>query len=114
MGFESTEKIDVVARSPHTEGYDLIAVDSDQIKDETRRYRLMIEKLSSYAGYVESGQFYEDTPDAHGKEIRFCIIHKSPPNEAMEQVEAIKPRNSPDLRFPVLFYTQEEYMKKND
>ncbi|MFW9880859.1 MAG: hypothetical protein ACFFG0_47970 [Candidatus Thorarchaeota archaeon] len=47
--------VDVIVKSPHIDGYDLLLVDGGEISDEIKRYNLMIDKLTSYANFVLSG-----------------------------------------------------------
>ncbi|ABC30321.1 hypothetical protein HCH_03579 [Hahella chejuensis KCTC 2396] len=111
MSLKNTDLIDVIAQSPHFDGYDIIAVDSGDIVDEIERYNLMIKKLSSYMEYIASGQVLENNPDMEGKNFRLCVLCKTEPNEAMLQVEALKTRTEPSFRFPVLVTTQQAYLE---
>jgi len=111
MSLRDTELVDFIVENPHTEGFDLIALDSGDIEDPTQRYNCMIEKLKNYLCFVLDGQLYEQNPQAKEKPIRFCIISDIPPNEAMLKVEAIKPHDDPSACFPVAFYSQNEYFE---
>ena len=110
MSLLNTSNVDITVKSPHFDGYDLIAIDSGDIVDQVERYNKMIEKLTNYMEYVVSGQVYDQTPDAKGKEIRFCVLCAVPPNEAMLNVEGLKTRNEPTHRFSVLVTNQESYV----
>ena len=109
MSLRNTDTIDIVIQSPYIEGYDLIAYDSGDVDDPVDRYTLLIDKLTNYAQFVQSGRFYEESPQARGKPIRFCVVSHTPPNEAMRRIEAIAPRGDDSTRFPVAFYLQSEY-----
>lgn len=113
MSLLDHNSVDIVVRSPHIEGFDLIALDVGDIEDEVKRYNALIAKLSAYSHYVSSGQFCKDHPDAEGSAVRFCVLYKSPPNEAMMRVDAIKPRDNPSLRFSVIFQAQEDYFDRD-
>jgi hypothetical protein len=103
MSLRDTDQIDVIVDSPHTDGFDLLIVESGDIDDPIERYVLMVEKLSNYAQYVLGGQLFEHSPEAEGKTIRFCVISTTEPNEAMRKVDTIKSREDPSVRFPVVF-----------
>ena len=112
MSREQTETIDFIADSPHHEGFDLIVLESGDITDEIERYTLLLEKLRTYASYVALGDFKEAFPEADAKEVRIVVICATPANEAMLQISAIKPRDMPYLRFPVVFTSKEEYLSE--
>lgn len=112
MPLRDTRSVDIIVKSPHHDGYDLILVDGGEVGDEVERYNLLIEKLTWYATYVLSGEFTDTYSDAQGKEVQFCVVCKTPPNEAMLKVEAIKPRDDPSRRFRVVVTTQEGYLSK--
>jgi len=109
MSLRNTDTIDIVVQSPHVEGYDLIAYDPGDVDDPVERYTLMIDKLTNYARFVQSGQFYEQNPQARGHVVRLCVVSHTAPNEAMRRIEAIAPRGDDSTRFPVAFYLQSEY-----
>lgn len=113
MALENTNQIDIIVKSPHTNGYDLILADGGEVKDEIKRYTFIVDKLTAYASYVLGGQFADEYPDAKDKEIRFCVVCRTSPNEAMLKLEAIKHRSNPEVRFPVIVQTQKEYLKKS-
>jgi len=70
----------------------------------------MINKLGAYAHFVIGGQFYETHPEGKGKPVRFCVICRTSPNEAMLKVEGIKPRNNPGTNIPVVFQMADNYL----
>jgi hypothetical protein len=110
MSLQTTDTIDVIVKSPHIDGYDLIAVDAGEITDQIERYNLMIDKLTTYMNYVTSDEFFSEYPDAAEKGIRLCVLCTEEPNEAMKNVEALKTRNEPIQRFEVLVTTQKNYL----
>ena len=112
MSLRNTDSIDIIVQNPHGEGYDLIVFDAGDIDDEIERYTLLVEKLSAYANYVCGGQLAEEQPDAEPSKVRFVVISDEPPNQAMLQIQAMKPRELPDMRFPVVFTTKEGYLQK--
>ena len=111
MTLSQTSVIDFVVKSKQTGGFDLLIIDGGEYADEMQRYNLLLEKLSTYAEYVVSGQFAKEQPESAGKELRLCFIwDELPPNESMKRVEAIKPPNDPTVRFPVVFLKVQEYL----
>ena len=56
MAFADAKTVDLVVKSPHFDGYDLIAADSPQREEEVARYTRMMEKLSSYVQFAAGGQ----------------------------------------------------------
>ena len=110
MPLKDTTKVDVIVKSPHTGGYDLIVVDSGDVSDEIERYNLLLEKLKCYSSFVLSGQLKKSNPESEGKEIRFCVVCQVPPNAAMLQLQALKPSDNSSERFSVLITTQDGYL----
>ncbi len=111
MSLKELSAVDIIVKSPHTGGYDLIVVDSGDTDDETERYTLLVEKLTNYASFVAAGDLVKSCPDAEGQTVRFCVVCQAPPNNAMLQVQAISPSSDPTARFPVLVATKDDYLK---
>ncbi len=110
MSLKKCDRVDVVVHSRTTGGFDLIAFDRGDIPDQVERHNLMIEKLTVYARYVASGEFFEGTPEARGCALRFCVVCATEPNAAMLKIEGIKPRHGPGVTIPVVVCTEQEYM----
>ena len=112
MALTDTTVIDIIMKSPHFEGYDLLLYDDGTITDETQRFNLLLDKLQTYLSYVHSGAFQRDNPDSKGLPVRCCIVCKCPPNPAILRIQAIKDRNDPTVKLPVVVVTEAEYLRK--
>jgi hypothetical protein len=113
MATEDSNTLDLIVESAHTRGLDLLLAGNGDIKDEVRRFHLVLEKLVSYMNFVISGQLAAQHPESQAGGVRFCVIwNSSPPNEAMQKITAIQPGNDPSRRFPVVLMTQEEYLSE--
>ena len=83
MSLRDTDTIDIIVKSPHTKGYDLIVTDGGDVTDEIERHTLLVEKLSTYANYVCDGDLKNDHPDADSTSFPFVAICANPANNAM-------------------------------
>ncbi len=112
MGLAETNIIDFVVENKKTGGYDLIVIDAGDIADEVQRYTLLTEKLACYASYVFDGRLKEEYPKTIGKELAIIVVCWRKPNEAMNQLEAIKSPDDAGKRLDVTFIMKKEYYAK--
>jgi hypothetical protein len=112
MSLEDTTKIDIVMKSPTGHGLYLIVYDPGEIRDELRRYQLVVEKLMTCVEYVAGGQYREQSPDVAGEDITACVVCTTPPNEVMKQIVSVVSREQPEVRLPVIVETQQQFFER--
>ena len=105
MGLENTTTIDLITKPFPGDGCDLVLyiVDSGSVSDEVERYKLLIDKLSSYVAYVASEEFSWSNQEVDPSKVIVRVLCRTEPNEAMLAVEAVRPRGDDSLRISVLF-----------
>ncbi len=112
MGLEDPTQIDFVVTPPTGRGLYLVVFDAGEISDELRRYQLVLQKLMSYAEYVASAQFREESPGVSPEDITLCVVCKTPPGNAMKQIVSIASRQAPEVHLPVIVETQQEFFNR--
>lgn len=78
MGLDNSEVVDAVGTDTGDGGVVLSIIDSWDWEDHLGHLRALQDKLNAYFGFVESGQVYEDYPDAAGKALRIDIVSRYP------------------------------------
>jgi len=73
------------------------------VPDPIRRYQLLTKKLGTYVNYVASPEFAQQYPDLPPDAVRIWVVCSQPPNEAMSEIQAVRPRGNGGRRVPVVF-----------
>ena len=76
---EETDKIDAIGIDKESPYVILKIFDHLDWKNEEEHLHLLQEKINSYLTFIESGQIYDDYPDAKDKDIIISISFKHPP-----------------------------------
>ena len=79
MSVNQTDTVDLISTTP--DGKVMLTISDHQSWDETWHLQLLQDKINSYLQFIESGQIYEDYPNAAGREIIIATVMKFEPNE---------------------------------
>lgn len=78
MGLENLDVIDAAGLEASTGTVVLSILDSQDWMDERGHLLALQAKMNSYFGFIESGQIYEDYPDAKMSKLRIDVIGRYP------------------------------------
>ena len=75
MSVTDIEKIDLISTDP--KGVIRLTI-SDHLdwEEEESHLRTLQDKINKYLEFIESGQIYDDYPEAKGKELRIDVVSK--------------------------------------
>jgi hypothetical protein len=77
--------------------------DSGITTEPGERFRLLIEKVKAYIGYILSEGFQEDHPKVTSKDVRIVVFYKDSPTTEMLRVTKVNPSGRPEISIPVVF-----------
>ena len=80
--------------------------------DEVKRFRLLINKLTSYLLYACSEEFKTAYPQTSADKVLIRVLWNRTPNEAMEQITALSPKGDPAYRIPVTYENIDKFMER--
>ena len=75
-----------------------------------QRYKLLIAKLTAYVSYVASAEFRSANPGVGFGDVLVRVLCKSPPNDAMSDVQAIGAKGEVQKRLKVVFADYDGFM----
>jgi hypothetical protein len=71
----------------------LIRVGPDAWSDSPDEHFILRHKMDTYVEYIESGDFFEDAPDAKGHPVRFRFANVAPiPDAILKTIEQLQTR----------------------
>jgi hypothetical protein len=93
MSINQTETIDIIGTT--AEGKVVLTISDHHSWEETWHLQLLQEKINAYLQFIESGQIFEDYPNAVGRELLIETVLKYQPtieatsflNKAKEVIE---------------------------
>jgi len=89
MSINQTDTIDIIGTTP--EGKVILTISDHHPWDETWHLQLLQDKINAYLQFIESGQIFEDYPNAVGRELVIEIAMKhEPTSEAISFLEKVK------------------------
>ncbi len=80
MSIDQTSVVDFVSTNKENE---VVLTVSDHLEwdEKNEHLHLLQEKINAYLRFIESGEIYEEYPDAKGKKIIISVHAKFQPNE---------------------------------
>jgi hypothetical protein len=78
MGLDKIGVIDAIGTDLQTNVVILSIIDSWDWRDERKHLLALQAKFNAYFEFVESGQIYEEYPDANGRSLHIDIIARFP------------------------------------
>jgi hypothetical protein len=79
MSLMNLEVVDVI--SIDLNGNAVFTISDDQIWDDKNEHLLALQnKINSYLGFIESGNVYQEYPDAKGRNVVIEVVAKYEPN----------------------------------
>jgi Family of unknown function (DUF6572) len=89
MSINQTDTIDIIGTTP--EGKVVLTISDHHSWDEAWHLQLLQDKINAYLQFIESGQIFEDYPNAVGRELVVEIAIKyQPTTEATSFLEKTK------------------------
>lgn len=89
MSVNQTDIIDVISTTP--DGMVVLTISDHHSWDETWHLQLLQDKINAYLQFIESGQIFDDYPNAAGRELIIETVMKFEPNqEAISFLEKAK------------------------
>ena len=79
MSVNQTETVDLISTTP--DGKVMLTISDHHSWDETWHLQLLQDKINSYLQFIESGQIFEDYPNAAGRELIIETVMQFEPNE---------------------------------
>jgi hypothetical protein len=73
--------IDGVLASPDEQTYVILMTEDRPFRDSTEQIDQLVEKINTYASYIESGQLWNDHPRARGKRLEVLMVCWDPPEQ---------------------------------
>jgi hypothetical protein len=81
MSVEQPDIVDIVSIDRETGKVILTISDHLDWSDSTTHQELLQRKLNSYLAFVESGEIFEQYPNAKGRPVVFEVVFQIPPDE---------------------------------
>jgi hypothetical protein len=78
MSVDKSDVIDIISTT--VEGKIELTISDHLSWDDTNHLQLLEDKINGYLSFIESGQIYEDYPEAINREIRIRTALKYEPN----------------------------------
>jgi hypothetical protein len=89
MSINQTDTIDIIGTTP--EGKVILTISDHHPWDVTWHFQLLQDKINAYLQFIESGQIFEDYPNAVGRELAIETAMKhEPTSEAISFLEKVK------------------------
>ncbi len=86
MTIEQTEVVDIVHIDKESEEVFLTISDHLEWTEPAKDHLLLLQdKLNAYLRFVESGELYQEYPNAHGKRVVISVVGKYPLSESAEK-----------------------------
>lgn len=79
MSVNQTDTVDFISTTP--DGKIILTISDHHFWDETWHLQLLQDKINSYLQFIESGQIFNDYPNAAGRELIIEIVMQFEPNE---------------------------------
>ena len=79
MSVNQTDTVDFISTTP--DGKIMLTISDHHSWDETWHLQLLQNKINSYLQFIESGQIFNDYPNAAGQELIIEIVMQFEPNE---------------------------------
>ncbi len=79
MSIENAQVVDAIGTDRESDEAVLTVIDHLPWDDLSQHSRLLAEKLNRYFGFVESGEIYENYPEAQGRDLRIDIVCRHQP-----------------------------------
>lgn len=77
MSINQTNTIDIIGTTP--EGKVVLTISDHHSWEETWHLQLLQDKINAYLQFIESGQIFEDYPNASGRELIIETVMKYEP-----------------------------------
>ena len=112
MGLKDTNSVDLVTKALPGDDCSLVlfVIDDGTVLDEMQRYKLLLAKLTAYVNYVASPAFQNTNPGVGFPEVLVRVLCKTPPNEAMLDVQAVGAKGDVKNRLKVVFADEDTFM----
>ena len=112
LGLEDTNSIDIVSNALPGDDCKIVlyAIDDGTTTDELRRYQLLIEKLRAYVDHVASAEFRSSHPNVGFGDVLVRVLCKTPPNDVMLDVQAVRPKGDAHNRLKVVFADLDSFL----
>ena len=112
MGLKDSGIVDMITKPLPGDDCKLVlfVVDDGSIADQLQRYQLLKSKLLSYLNFVSSEKFQSEHPGINHADVLVRVVHTTPPNEAMLDVQAIGPKGDAAQRMRVVFVDRAEFL----
>ena len=108
MPLSDSSSVDVVAKRPNSDDYDLIIFDDGSIVDESSRYDALVKKLAAYLTFIISGQLHAAYPDTVGKSVACSVICERPPSPQMRKISSVR---HGDVQLEVWMGAKKDYLE---
>ena len=82
MSIDNAKVVDAIGTDRQSNEAVLTVIDHLSWADLLTHTRLLAEKLNRYFGFVESGEIYENYPEARGRALRIDIVCRYEPTES--------------------------------
>lgn len=114
MALEDTDTLDMALKAldGRENGIDLLLFDHAKTTDEIERYNLLMQKLATYVAYFVDDKFRRNHPDTKPEDVLIRVLCKTPPNSAMQAVQAVTPRGDRINRIAVVFENLDEFLQQ--
>ena len=112
MGLQDTGTVDIISKPLPGDPCRLVlyVVDDGSVTDEIQRYELLVDKLVNYVNYVAGPAFRESYPGIGFSDVLVRVLCKTPPNDAMGDVQAIGAKGDAANRLKVTFADYDGFM----
>jgi hypothetical protein len=112
LGLRDTDSVDIVTKALPGDDCKLVlfVLDDGSIGDELKRYTLLTSKLAAYVEYVASPEFRSAFPGVGFGDVLVRVVCKTPPNEAMSDVQAVGAKGEVLNRLKVVFADRDSYL----
>ena len=86
MTIEQAEVVDVIHIDKKSEEVVLTIADHLEWTEPAKDHLLLLQdKINAYLRFVESGELYQEYPNARGKRIVICVVGQYPTSESAEK-----------------------------
>lgn len=79
MTVEDPDRIDSVTLSADGSTYHLLMTEDRLFEDSDEQFRQLMEKFNSYAEFLQTGQFYDQFPQAREKALAVRLVCRNEP-----------------------------------
>ena len=81
MSIEQTDVVDIISTDRMSGQVVLTISDHLDWSNSTKHQVLLQAKLNRYLAFVESGEIFQNYPDARGRRVVFRLVFQFPPDE---------------------------------